>query len=71
MQYHIDETSLPYLDADEWRPGRKSHCGRSVDQDRLLSYEDFRRRVQAEGVGRTCAASVGRNPCPSCESLHA
>ena len=62
-KYHIDETSYPYLDADGWRPGRKSHCGRPVDQDRLLSYEDFRRRVQAEGVDDLCG-QCGTKPLP-------
>ena len=62
-KYHIDETSYPYLDADGWRPGRRSQCGWEVPQDRLLSYEDFRRRVQAEGVDDLCGL-CGTNPLP-------
>ena len=43
--------------------GRRTQCGWEVPQDRLLSYEDFRRRVQAEGVDDLCG-QCGTKPLP-------
>ena len=53
-KYHIDATSFPYLYADAWTPGRKARCGRDAPRERLLSFKDFRRRVQAEGAADLC-----------------
>ena len=45
--------------------GRRTQCGWEVSQDRLLSYEDYRRRVQAEGVDDLdLCGQCGTKPLP-------